>query len=96
MIRRDLEPKPALAAIAGSAASSHGMKLLVKSKGTPQVFLMKSAKGFGAVVYGAGLSLPEDVKAFDLWGNPITDGNLGNGDTPVYLAGPGVMKLMGR
>jgi len=98
LMRRNLEPKPAVAALAAVASKTYGAKFLGSpaSRRDP-VFVFSSSGGFIAAGWsdsGTGtLSVTGEVEGFNGWANP-TGTSVSLGNLPGFLVGKGVTALL--
>ena len=98
LMRRNLEPKPAVAALAAVAAKTYGAKYLGSPEGRRDVvYVFSSPGGFVAAGWsesGSGtLSVTGEAEGFNGWGSPAgTSVSLGN--LPGFLVGKGVTGLL--
>lgn len=98
LMRRNLEPKPAVAAMAAVAMRLHGAKFLGSPEGRRDpVFIFSSPAGFVAAGWSSSdsgtLSVTGEIEGYNGWGNPVgTSVSLGN--LPGFLVGKGVTSLL--
>ncbi len=94
LIRRNLEAKPGLVAIAGITALTAGAKPVGSAKSANPVLVMTGPQGFVGVGWGSGFRAPEGCNSYNLWGSP--NGAVA-GDAPVIFTGAAAVKaLAGR
>ncbi|MCC7492221.1 MAG: hypothetical protein IT204_07755 [Fimbriimonadaceae bacterium] len=91
LLRRTLEPKPALAAFAAVAAALHGAKYLGSPAGNPKAWVFTGPAGFVAAGW-QGLYNPGGAKARGVYGQEGEGGQPSG--APLYLSGAAVAKLL--
>ncbi len=99
LVRRNLEPKPAVAALAAVAARTYGAKFLGSPEGrSDPLYVFSSPAGFVAASWseaGRGtLSASGEATGYDGWGNPTGGGSARLGHLPAFLVGKGVTSLL--
>ena len=100
LIRRNLEAKPALVALAAAAAATYGTKLVgvVEKGGGIHVGVLRGPDEYLAVAWTdrgqRSVTVEGDKVVLDMWGNKLSAYAARAGRTPIYIAGPGVAKLV--
>ena len=98
LMRRNLEPKPAVAALAAVAARTYGAKFLGSPAGQSNpLYVFSTPQGFVAASWSNSrgtLSASGDAAGYDGWGNGTNSGSAPLGSLPAYLVGKGVTSLL--